>query len=81
MWSNGKVHGLLFLGATQAEVPSNSPVALDESEAQDNSLPQEVNASSSTLRIHEVLAEARSQVAKIAGVPVETVRLKLEIDF
>jgi hypothetical protein len=81
MWSNGKVHGLLFLGATQAEVPSNSPVALDGIEAQDNSLPQEVNASSSTLRIHEVLAEARSQIAEIAGVPVETVRLKLEIDF
>jgi PilZ domain len=81
MWSNGKVHGLLFLGATQGEVPSNSPVALDESEPKDNSLPQEVNASSSTLRIHEVLTEARSQIAKIAGVPVETVRLKLEIDF
>ena len=80
MWSKGKVHGLLFLGAAQAEAPGNSPVPPDEIETQDHSLQQEVDTSGSTLRIHEVLAGARSQIAQIAGVPVETVRLKLEID-
>lgn len=81
MWSDGKVHGLLFLEATQAEVPSNLPVALDKIETPNDRLRQEVNATSPNLRIHEVLAEARGQIAQIAGVPVETVRLKLEIDF
>ena len=81
MWSNGKVHGLQFLGAAHAEATRNSPVAPDATGTRDNNLPQEVNASGSTLRINEVLAEARSQIAQIAGVPVETVRLKLEIDL
>jgi hypothetical protein len=81
MWSNGKVHGLLFLGAARAEAARNSPVALDKIETQDDSLLQEVNAIGSTPMINEVLAEARSQIAQIAGVPIETVRLKLEIDF
>jgi hypothetical protein len=81
MWSNGKVHGLLFLGTAQAEVPSNSPPSLEGSETRDNSLPLEDNPSSSTLGIHDVLREARNQIAQIAGVPVEAVRLKLEIDF
>jgi hypothetical protein len=81
MWSNGKVHGLLFTGKVQEKASSNSPIELGELETRDNSLPQQVDASGSTPRIHEVLAEARNRIAQIAGVPVETVRLKLEVDF
>jgi hypothetical protein len=76
MWSNGKVHGLLFTGAVQAEASSNSPVALDESETGDNSLPQQEDASGSTPRIHEVLAEVRNQIAQIAGVPSQHLHLR-----
>ncbi|MBL0406549.1 PilZ domain-containing protein [Microvirga aerilata] len=80
MWSNGANHGLLFLDAEQA-TPSNSSVLRGEPESLAKSLPQEVTGDGPAVRIQDVLEEARSRIAQIAGVPAETVRLKLEVDY
>ncbi len=80
MWSKGKTHGLIFIAAAQAGSSSRSPTPLPGAEAVDTR-PQEEQVTSSAPSIQDVLEEARIRIAQLAGVPAETVRLKLEIDF
>jgi hypothetical protein len=42
---------------------------------------QEVDADEGSVTIQAALEEARIRIARIAGVPAETVRLKLEIKY
>ncbi|MGF9759792.1 PilZ domain-containing protein [Microvirga sp. 0TCS3.31] len=79
-WSSGKTHGLMFIAAAQAR-PSGSISLPEEADAGAKNLAEESNAEGSSPTIQEILEEARLRVADVAGVPIETVRLKLEIDF
>jgi hypothetical protein len=81
MWSNGKTHGLMFLGAVEEQANGGSLVRPVESKASNAGKPSEIGADGGSLTIQDVLEEARTRIAHIAGVPAETVRLKLEIDF
>ncbi|MBM6584263.1 PilZ domain-containing protein [Microvirga sp. BT689] len=81
MWSRGIHHGIMFLEATQDEARDDSPAAFAETMAPDKSSPQEGEIDGPAPTIQDVLEEARRRIAHIAGVPVETVRLKLEIEF
>jgi hypothetical protein len=81
MWSNGIHHGLMFLEAAQDEARDSSPAPYGETMAPDKRSPQEDEIDGPALTIQDVLEEARSRIAHIAGVPAEMVRLKLEIDF
>jgi len=79
MWSNGKTHGLMFLGAAHEQSPSatSAPSVM----ALSTSSPQEPDDDGDSVKIQDVLEEARARIARIAGVAAETVRLKLEIDY
>lgn len=79
MWSNGKTHGLMFLGAVHEQAPSAS--STPSVTALRTSSPQEPDPDPDSVKIRDALEEARLRIARIAGVPAETVRLKLEIDY
>ena len=81
MWSHGKAHGLMFLGVAGEQANSGAPAPSVESEALNEIPSQEVGAREGSLTIQAALEEARIRIAHIAGVSVETVRLKLEIDY
>jgi hypothetical protein len=81
MWSDGKSHGLMFLGGAQERAHQGSPAPSAEPEHVNTSSLQEVDADGSSPSIQAVLEEARTRIAHIAGVSAETVRLRLEIDF
>ena len=81
MWSNGKNHGLMFLGSWDEQASSGSSPPPAEPATLNTSPPQEVEADGDGLTIQDALEEARLRIAYIAGVPPETVRLKLEIDY
>jgi hypothetical protein len=70
MWSNGIHHGLMFLEAAQDEAPDSSPSPY-ETMAPDKHSPQEDEVDGPALTIQDVLEEARSRIAHIAGVPAE----------
>ena len=80
MWSDGKNHGLMFIGGALEATHDSSP-ALPESDTPGRSSPQEASISTPPDRIQDVLEEARRRIAQLAGVPADTVRLKLEIDY
>ena len=81
MWSNGKNHGLMFLGASDEQGNSGSSSHRVVPEPLHTNPVQEVGADGDGLTIQDALEEARVRIARIAGVPAETVRLKLEIDY
>jgi hypothetical protein len=81
MWSNGKTHGLMFLGVADEKANTVPLASSVEHETLNANSPQEVDADQASLTIQAALEEARIRIARIAGVPTETVRLKLEIDY
>jgi hypothetical protein len=81
IWSNGKTHGLMFLRGAHEQAHDGSPASSTEPEPLNtNSLP-DVDADASNPSIQDILEEARTRIAHIAGVSAETVRLRLEIDY
>jgi hypothetical protein len=81
MWSNGKTHGLMFLGVVDEQANSGSLAQSVEQDALNTTSSQEVDADEGSVTIQAALEEARIRIARIAGVPAETVRLKLEIKY
>jgi hypothetical protein len=68
VWSNEKSHGLMFV----EEQDSGGPA-----EACAGGKP----AAPESPEIPAILAEARARIAQHLGIPVDTVRLKAEIDY
>ena len=81
MWSNGETHGLIFLGIADQQADSGSSALSVELKARNTSSPRQAGCNEGSLTIQSALEEARIQIARSAGVPSKTVRLKLEIDF
>jgi hypothetical protein len=72
----------MFIKAAHAETSGRAIAPLAELEAMGGERPsQEGDAANFAPTIQDVLEEARARIARIACVPAETVRLKLEIDF
>jgi hypothetical protein len=81
MWSNGKTHGLMFHGDAHEQAHDGSPAPSAEPEPLNTNSLQDVDAGGSSPSIQDILEEARTRIAHIAGVSAETVRLRLEIDY
>ncbi len=78
MWSNGREHGIMFIGSPQGAASSEAPEALEEAQLQDAGAPEP--SAGDAAGIQDILDEARSRIAQVMGVPVHTIRLKLETD-
>jgi hypothetical protein len=81
MWSDGKSHGLMFMEGEQKEPTNGFAVMSSPDDPERSSKPQEADASSPSMRIQDVLESARNQIAEMAGVPADSVRLMLRIDY
>jgi hypothetical protein len=81
MWSNGTTHGLMFLNGAHEPAHHGSLALATEPEPLTTNSLQDSGADGSSPTIQDVLEEARTRIARIAGVSAETVRLRLEIDY
>jgi hypothetical protein len=81
MWSNGTTHGLMFRHDAHEPAHHGSLALTTEPEPLTTNSLQGGGADGSSPTIQDVLEEARTRIARIAGVSAETVRLRLEIDY
>jgi hypothetical protein len=77
-WSNGKDHGVSFVKDPELPLDSLSRAILPSVEQPDNARPGPTVSNAPT--VQEVLDEARQRIAHLKGVPVNAVKLELEID-
>jgi hypothetical protein len=79
IWSRGRDHGVKFITALQDAVPSETREGLQETGLREGNMPEQTGAD--TAIIHQILDSAQRQIARATGAPVDTIRLKLEIDL
>ncbi len=66
VWSEGQAHGVMFVDAPERQFGGE--------------LPEPIASSAVAPEVRAVLSDARGRVAQLIDVPVETIRLNLEID-
>jgi hypothetical protein len=81
MWSREKSHGVEFIEDPYENLLEEAPDAQREPNVPGNGSSADLLPNEAGVAIQDIVDAARRRIAQIAGVPAETVRLKLEIDF
>ncbi len=79
-WSHGNDHGVSFVKDPELPSDSLSGAILPSVEQRDNARPEPIVSIPHAPAVQAVLDEARQRIAHLEGVPLDAVKLELEID-